>query len=170
MRRLHIGATQRKRDNRTSARNYACFWAWQGQNRLVRRTLPRPLLAALVLPLVVILGFQSAWAAYACSMDGKVRDTCCCEPSKSTKQEREREPDVPTIAARRCCDVTIHEPAQTPVVREVESAAFAHLLAIVPAPTFAIAPPRYEHVMAVEMPARPPPRVPIYLAKQALLR
>jgi hypothetical protein len=145
----------------------ACFRGLHGQDPLVSRTIPRPLLAALVLPLVVIVGFQSAWAAYACRMDGKVRDACCCKPAK---QEREREPAAPTIAARSCCDVTIHQPAEAPLVREAERGAFAHVPAIVLVSALAFAPPRYEHVAAVELPARPPPRIPIYLAKQVLLR
>lgn len=100
-------------------------------------------------------------------MDGRVRDVCCCKP---TKHDRERAPEVPTIASRDCCDVTIHQLADAPVVHEVERVAFAHVAALVPVPAFAIAPTRYEHVAAVEMPARPPPRIPIFLAKHALLR
>lgn len=129
--------------------------------------MPRPVLAALVLPLVVIVGFQSAWAAYACTMDGKVRESPCC---KQAAPGRERTSAVPMLEARNCCDVTIHAPAEAPVVRDAERAAFHYLPAVVAAPAFTIARPHHERVATVELSARGPPRVPIFLSKQALLR
>lgn len=135
----------------------------------MNRTIPRPLLAAIVLPLVVIVGFQSAWAAFACRVDGKVRDHCCC---KADKQDREKPvDDAPRMAAQSCCDVTIYESAEAPVAREVERAVFAHLPAVIPTVAFTIEAPRVERVATIALMARPPPsRVPLFLDKQALLR
>lgn len=132
------------------------------------RTIPRPLLAALVLPLVVIVGFQSAWAAYACRIDGKVRDECCC---KHDKTERKKPvDDAPRMAAQSCCDVTINGAPEAPLVREADRATFTHLPVVVPAIAHAIVPPPVERVATVATMARPPPRVPLFLDKQAILR
>ncbi|MGE0548835.1 MAG: hypothetical protein AB7L94_30005 [Kofleriaceae bacterium] len=132
------------------------------------RTIPRPLLAALVLPLVVIVGFQSAWAAFACRIDGKVRDECCC---KHEKKEREQPVDEPArVVAPGCCDVTIHEAREAPLVREADRATFTHVPVMVPAIAHAIVPPRAERIATIATMPRPPPRIPLFLDKQAILR
>jgi hypothetical protein len=124
-------------------------------------------MTALVLPLVVIVGFQSAWAAYACRVDGKVRDHCCC---KAEKKERKPADDSPRIAAQSCCDVTINETRKAPLVRESDRATFAYMPIVAPVAMHAIATPRIERVATIAMMARPPPRVPLFLDKQAILR
>lgn len=129
----------------------------------------RPLLAAVVLPLVVIVGFQSAWAAYACRVDRKVRDHCCCKTEKRDHAQREA-PDVPRITARGCCDVTIHEQPKTPDAREAARPVLAHLDVVVPVLTVAPIVARVEHVAPSVTGARAPPRVPLFLDKHALLR
>ncbi|MBA2542364.1 MAG: hypothetical protein H0V17_22170 [Deltaproteobacteria bacterium] len=133
------------------------------------RPLRRPLLAIAVLPLVVLVGFQSAWAAFACRIDGKVRDHCCCKPEK---RERDRGPadGAPRIKAQSCCDVVFHEPSEAPVTREAEQSLFAHADIIVPTVSIAIVSPRVERVVSFAAMARPPPRVALYLDKHALLR
>lgn len=120
-----------------------------------------------MLPLVVIVGFQSAWAAYACRVDGKVREQCCCKQS-----DREEPSDgAPRMGAQSCCDVTINEPAEAPTVREVERSAYAYVPVVVPTVAFVIATPRVGRVASIATMARPPPpRLPLYLDKQALLR
>lgn len=134
----------------------------------MRRTIPKPLLTALVLPLVVIVGFQSAWAAYACRIDGKVRDHCCCKTEKKT--QRTPVDDGPRITRPDCCDVTINEATEAPRMREAARATFEHVPVVVPAVMPAIVAPRVEHVTAVATMARPPPRVPVFLDKHAILR
>jgi hypothetical protein len=122
-----------------------------------------------VLPLVVIVGFQSAWAAFACRVDGKVRDHCCC---KTEKNERKLPADEPSrVTARSCCDVTIHEASEAPLVREVDRATFAHVPVIIPSVMLAVATPRAERVALIPTMARPPPpRVPLFIDKHAILR
>lgn len=132
------------------------------------RAIPRPLLAALVLPLVVIVGFQSAWAAYACRIDGKVRDACCCKHDK--KDRKKPIDDAPRMAAQGCCDVTINELKEAPVVIEGDRATFTHVPVVVPAIAHTIVAPRIERIATVATMARPPPRVPLFLDKQAILR
>jgi hypothetical protein len=121
-----------------------------------------------VLPLVVIVGFQSAWAAFACRVDGKVRDECCCKHENKERKQPIDEP--PRMAAQGCCDVTIHEAREAPIVREVDRATFTYVPVVVPAIALAIVTPRAEHVATVATMARPPPRVPLFLDKQAILR
>jgi hypothetical protein len=136
----------------------------------VNRTIHKTLMAALVLPLVVIVGFHSAWAAFACRIDGQVRDHCCCEANK-TKREKLHDDAPPSIASRCCCDVSIHEAPAAPVVRELERASFGFTPLVVPTVTFTIAAPRVEHLTTIVTMARPPPpRLALYLDKQALLR
>lgn len=136
---------------------------------LVTRALPRPVLAAAVLPLVVIVGFQSAWAAYACSADGEVRDHCCCP----AKQDDDREPadGAPRIERQACCAISQHSSPDVPVAREVAREAFTPLVLIVPAaPLALITPPAQRDTTTIATMARPPPRVALYLDKHALLR
>lgn len=134
------------------------------------RTIPRPILTALVVPLMVIVGFQSAWAAYACRVDGKVRSECCCKPPEKDRDARAPIDGAPRMAPQGCCDVTIREPADAPVVREVDRASFAYAPVEVPTIALAIVTPRVERASPLATMARPPPRVPLFLDKQALLR
>ena len=149
--------------------DYPCFSERGSHNRLVRRPLRKPLLAAVVLPLVVIVGFQSAWASFACRVDGIVRDECCC---KHDKREKEQPADsAPHIAPQNCCDVSIYEHRDAPLARETERAAFHHDATIIEAPAFAVVSPRIASATAIVAMARPPPpRIALFLDKHALLR
>ena len=133
----------------------------------MRRHLRRPLLAIAVLPLVVLAGFQSAWAAFACRMDGEVRDHCCCKPEK---RDRRLADDGPRIKAQGCCDVAFHEASEAPVAREADRAMFAHAEIFVPTLSLTIVSPRVKRVVSFAAMARPPPRIALYLDKHALLR
>lgn len=119
--------------------------------------------------MVVIVGFQSAWAAFACRVDGKVRDRCCC---KTENKERQPSADEPSrMTAQNCCDVTIHEASEAPLVREVDRATFAQVPVIIPTVMFAVETPRAARVASIATMARPPPpRVPLFLDKHAILR
>jgi hypothetical protein len=132
--------------------------------------LPRPLLVALAVPLVVIVGLQSAWAAFACRVDGRVRDYCCCEPEKPERDDRAAREDAPRIAARGCCDVTIHEVTEAPIVREADRATVSYIPAIGATQAVAVAAPRIERDAPIATMARPPPRIAIFLDKHAILR
>ncbi len=136
----------------------------------VTRRSRRLVLTAVVLPLVVLIGFRSAWASYVCSVTGEVLAACCC-PNKA---DRDRVPvdSAPLIEASCCCDVTAAELSLATDVRESErsravdapwipvDAVFAH--ATVPQGTMPLT--------RVAL-ARPPPRtVPTYLTNRTLLR
>lgn len=132
------------------------------------RTIPRLLLAALVVPLVVVVGFQSAWAAFACRGDGEVRDHCCC---KTEQNERKRPVGEPSrMAAQSCCDVTINEGSDAPLVREVDRTTFSHVPVTMQTVMLAVATPRAPCVASIPTMARPPPRLPLFLDKHAILR
>lgn len=129
------------------------------------------MLALAVLPLVVIVGLQSAWAAFACRMDGEVRDRCCC-PSKQDRDDRKVAGDAPRIEARCCCDITFSASIDTPAARETARAEFAHFDFVVPNAGFVMVPARPARISSIQTLARPPPppRIALYLDKHALLR
>lgn len=129
----------------------------------------RIVLTAAVLPLLVLIGLRSAWAAYACRMDGQIREACCC-PDQDT-DERAPADGAPRMAPASCCDVTIGESADTPQARETARDAndVPPVLVTTVADTSLVAP------VARRVPsnafARPPPRpVPTYLANRTILR
>lgn len=130
----------------------------------------RIILAAVLMPLAVMVGLRSAWAAYACRIDGEVRDACCC-PKPEKERDHAPADEAPGITASCCCDVTIGETAANPqahtaeqfnandcfvggvIADEVEVVAFVTASAC-------------WHALA-----RPPPRsVPTYLANRSILR
>ena len=132
--------------------------------------LPRPLLVAVVVPLIVSVGLQSAWAAFACRVDGQVRDYCCCKPEKQESESDAPHQDVPRLAARGCCDVTIREATEAPPVRESDRATVAYLPVVGTTLTLAVITPSVERVVPIATMARPPPRIAIFLDKHAILR
>lgn len=127
----------------------------------------RPILAAAVLPLVIIVGLRSAWAAYACRIDGEVRSACCCPKAKQAPR-----PDVaPRVAARCCCDVKVYAATQSPAAREAVGSGFAAPIVAVTVPPALLA----RAVTAIDRirpdSARPPPPLVVgFLDKQAILR
>jgi len=126
--------------------------------------LSRPLLAAVVLPLVVIVGFQTAWAAYACGSDGRVRDHCCC------KQKKSQSDGVAHLARQRCCAMSINALPDQPVARAPERASFDAAVPVAPMASLPVVAPPVERVISLNQLARPPPRTALYLDKQSLLR
>lgn len=132
----------------------------------------RILLTIAVVPLIVLVGLRSAWAAYACSMDGKVRDACCC-PQDKKKTDSERGVDgVPRIVAPDCCALTLGESSTVPDAREADRLRTAELSMMAITPATIVAP----LVHATLRPTRttlarpPPPAVPTYLANRSILR
>ena len=137
---------------------------------VTRRRVPRLVLAIAVIPLVALLGFQSAWA-FACRIDGEVRDRCCC--GKAERRERRQiPPDAPvSIQKRCCCDISIHAVQRAPDAREPVRDASEAMPAMV-ASIESIAPPlpiAFGRLTATtERP--PPPRIPRFLQNLAILR
>lgn len=128
------------------------------------------MLALAVVPIVVAVGFQSAWAAWACAIDGKARDRCCCK-SERDQVPRDRSDDVPHFERQDCCQVATHDVLSAPAAREVERIAFDFAPAIETVTPIALNPVHSDRQWSFAEVARPPPRhVPIYIDKQALLR
>jgi len=130
----------------------------------------RSLLAIAVLPLIVLVGLRSAWAAYACTMDGKVRTACCCP--KKAEPPRTPHDGAQRLAAADCCDVTIGEATVPPDAREADristpdASPFTIASAVVAAPLGHV-----ELTVTRATFARPPPRTtPTYLANRSILR
>jgi hypothetical protein len=129
----------------------------------------RIVLAAAVLPLVVLIGVRSAWAAYACTIDGQVRSACCCPQG----QDAERPVDEPSrIDVSCCCDISMGESSTPPDVRLNDPSRVddvpAVAIAVLPEPA-----PRTVMPAARITRARPPPlrsAVPAYLANRTILR
>jgi len=117
-----------------------------------------------VLPLVVVVGFQSAWAAYVCRADGQRAHPCC-------KEKRNAADDgIPRITAQTCCKVTVHLLNDATPARESDRVSFSYAPPIAALISLPIVAPRVERVVSIAALARPPPRGALYLDNQALLR
>jgi hypothetical protein len=121
-----------------------------------------------VVPLIVLIGLRSAWALYACSMDGKVRETCCCPKSKKQPAHDQ----APRIVRADCCDVTLGKATEQPDAREADRTSTGNDLSIATAPAVIALPfvqptPRYERTTFARP---PPPAVPTFLANRTILR
>jgi hypothetical protein len=136
---------------------------------VIRRSTGRFVLAALLVPLALIVGLRSAWALYACRADGVVRTSCCCHGAHEAPKKRAPSNDAHVVQGS-CCDVTVQAPASAPQLRDTERASVQAPIAVV-----AIAetpPPPSPQLLAISIDrpnARPPP-VATFLIKQSFLR
>jgi hypothetical protein len=125
-------------------------------------------LAAVVLPLVLLIGLRTAWAAYACQMDGELRAACCCPAP--TSPERVPADGAARLASAACCDLQLGEPASAPEAREAERACSHHDHIPVIAPRFHAPVATVSRATGPVANARPPPTaLPLYLANLTLL-
>lgn len=87
---------------------------------------------------VVLPSTAFARTEYLCSMDGKVRSSCCC-PAKAEKTKRESAP-VQTIRIACCCEVSTVELTKSPSVDGPKAHAHAapKLIAVLVAPQLAV--------------------------------
>lgn len=124
--------------------------------------------AIAVLPLVVLIGLRSAWAAYVCRVDRQIRSECCCGHKKSSHRPAD---DGPRMQASGCCDVMHGESALPPDARATEAhqidsapCVIASVPVAAPEPAVRTSRAEFEHA------ARPPPPdVPIYLVNRSIL-
>ena len=134
-------------------------------------TFPRSrriILAALLVPLSMIVGLRSAWALYACRVDGVVRSSCCCEAHHG--QKKHADSTLPTVKASSCCDVTVQAPSSAPQARDSERADVkAPLMIAAAASTEARARP-IARAVSIDRPVARPPPVATFLLKQSFLR
>ena len=130
----------------------------------------RIILTVAVLPLIVLVGLRSAWAAYACSMDGQVRDTCCCP--KKADSKRSPSDSTPHIETRDCCDVTRGAPVDRVDAREADRLRNLDASVVAIVATDIVAPAMRPELTRPRVPlARPPPHtLPTYLANRTILR
>jgi hypothetical protein len=130
-------------------------------------------LAIAVVPLIVLVGLRSAWATYACAIDGKVRAACCC-PEKAHSNKQPVDDDAPRIARAGCCNVTIGETSDKPDAREAERPRVDHVpsveTAIVVTPVVEPPAPTMLRRAYTTLPRPPPPARLIYLANRTILR
>lgn len=138
-------------------------------SRSVTRRFRRTVLVIAVLPLVMLIGLRSAWAAYACSMDGEVRSSCCC-PKQEKDDEAPRD-GAPRIEASCCCEITTGESSLPPDARLTDSSRADDVSWI--AVTVAPAPVRVWQLIAaterIAVARPPPPSLPTYLVNRTIL-
>lgn len=124
-----------------------------------------------MLPLALLIGLHSAWAAYACRIDGEVRDACCC-PKKDKDRDRTPADEPPRIAASSCCDITIGESTNGPPAHKTERA-YANdipLAVVATASDVSLLTPAAVRVFWHVYARPPPPSLPTYLANRTILR
>ena len=125
------------------------------------------MLAALLVPLALMIGLRSAWALYACRVDGVVRASCCCHGKHEHKRPVSNDTSV---AAASCCDVTIQTLSRAPEVRAADRTTVQTPPAVLaPAPIASAAPFTSSVATIARAIARPPP-VATFLIKQSFLR
>jgi hypothetical protein len=144
----------------------ACAIA-ERQSRLVTsRRSRRIVVAALLVPLAMIVGLRSAWALYACRIDGQVRSSCCCEG----KHERHTDSQTPIVKAASCCEVTIQSPASAPQVRDADRSDLKAPPTVVTTISAETPARPIARAMSIDRPAARPPPVATFLIKQSFLR
>jgi hypothetical protein len=143
-------------------------------SRVVALRSRRIALAAAVLPLVLLIGLRSAWAAYACRIDGEIREACCCPKKEKTEKDRERAPvdEAPRMAASCCCDVTMGESPEAPQARETNRvhASGVPLALVATRIELSVLTPVGARTAWHALPRAPPRAVPTYLANRTILR
>jgi hypothetical protein len=133
---------------------------------MTRRRTYRAACAALVVPLIVLVGFRSAWALYACRVDGQVRASCCCK----AKHKQHDAPRAPTVKPAMCCDVTVQAAPSVPQLRDTERASTQPPPMIVTSVATAAPIAPIARAIAIARPTARPPPTATFLLKQSFLR
>lgn len=130
------------------------------------------LAAVVVLPLVVLLGIRSTWAAYACRVDRQVRTACCCPKAPPGKKHQRAATDgAPRLKSGSCCQITIERSAPIPEARTESSQPDVGTPSLAPVAAIAVAgPPKIVSRGSVALARPPPPAVPSYLVHCSILR
>ena len=128
------------------------------------------MLALAIVALVAVVGFQSAWAALACVVNGSARDHCCCKAQRD-RSHRDHSDEALRFERQDCCQVSARDAFSAPALREAERIAFDFVPAIESVTPVVLAPAYFERTWSPTEMARPPPaRVPLYIDKLAILR
>lgn len=136
-------------------------------SRSVTRRFHRTVLTLAVLPLVVLIGLRSAWAAYACTIDREVRTSCCCpKPSDAAKAPR----DGMQIGARCCCEITTGESSASPdTLADSSRLDTLSSAAVAAAPAPIVVAQSIAAIVRIERARPPPSSVPAYLFNRTIL-
>ena len=134
---------------------------------LTPRRSRRIVLAALLVPLSMIVGLRSAWALYACKIDGQVRSSCCCEGKHHKHHSDSR---TPLVKAASCCDVTVSAPSSAPQARDAERANLKAPPLVVAAVSTDVPARPIVRAVSIDRPFARPPPVATFLLKQSFLR
>jgi hypothetical protein len=138
---------------------------------VIRRSTFHYVLAALLVPLALMVGLRSAWALYACRIDGVVRTSCCCHGKHDEHKKKQQQPSKdPSLKAASCCDVTVQAPSSAPQIRDAQRASnqappMAVSFVETPMPVAPIA-----RAVGTDRPTGRPPPVATFLIKQSFLR
>jgi hypothetical protein len=65
----------------------------------------RRMTAALLVPLVVLIGLSTAQAFYRCAMDRVARTVCCCAKMHERSEARAAATATPQLEAACCCSI-----------------------------------------------------------------
>lgn len=115
----------------------------------------------------MIVGLRSAWALYACRVDGVVRSSCCCE-GKHKKQHADSK--APLVKAASCCDVTVQAPSSAPQARDAERADVKAPTVIATAVSTEVPARTIARAISIDRPIARPPPVATFLLKHSFLR
>lgn len=122
-----------------------------------------------VVPLVVLVGLRSAWAAFMCQMDREVRSACCC-PHKP-KQDAPVDGSA-RVQAPACCELLVGHTPELSDLRETTRPDLdrGHVLAERAWMPLRLAVIAVQHGARVPVARPPPPDAPLYLAIRTILR
>jgi hypothetical protein len=132
----------------------------------------RRITAAMLLPLVVLVGLATAHASFRCARDRVLRSACCCAKLHGHDAARAPAPATPLMKAACCC--TILAPAQVEAPAAQVQVPDASSGAAVAAPLLAlvstVAPPAAPAVTRAPLPREPfaPPRTTASLFAQRI--
>ena len=119
----------------------------------------------MIVPLILLVGFRSAWALYTCRVDGVVRSSCCCKNAHKradTSDER--------VFSASCCAVEVQAPTKAPEVQAPARADVDAAPAVIAIVAQAPLAPRIVTVARRDRSFERPPPIATFLVKQSFLR
>jgi hypothetical protein len=134
---------------------------------MLRSRWSRLLSALAVLPALLFL-LATSYAGSRCSMDGLLRQKCCCPVDQLADGARPEVPDSGTVAAARCCDREVVQVTKPPSEPRRTETLVARLVLPAPAPLAQPAAPAVRVVLAAADSGDPGGR-DLLLCKRVLL-
>ena len=107
-----------------------------------QRPFMRRITAAMLLPLVVLVGLATAHASFRCARDRVLRSACCCPKLHGHDAARAPAPAVPQLKAACCCTVLAPAPVEPPAAQvQARDASDEAAAALPPVVAFTLAAP-----------------------------